>query len=78
MNLRSAIHGARMPNWVDPPLPLAIALIMQSMVDAGLQADRHRLRGAGDIQRHQQIVDQLDLGRGAKGSEIKAEIGKIR
>ena len=31
----------------------------------------------GDIQTYQQIVDELDLGRGAKGSKIKAEIGKI-
>jgi hypothetical protein len=29
-NRRCAIHGARMPNCVDPPLPLAMALIMRS------------------------------------------------
>ena len=65
-----------MPNWVEPPLPDGDRLDHQVDVDAGLQPERHRLGGGGDVDRDQQIVDELDLGRGAERTEIEAKVGE--
>ena len=45
-------------------------------VDAGFQAERHRLGGGGDVDGDQQIVDQLDLAGGAEGAEVMHDIAK--
>ena len=65
-----------MPNWVEPPLPLAIALIIRSTSTPGLEPERHRLRGRGDIDGDEEVVDELHFARGAERPEIEAEIGE--
>src|SRR5262249_11151760 len=45
-------------------------------VDAGLQAQRHRFRGRGNVDGHEQIVDELHAAGGAERPEIEARIGK--
>ncbi len=41
-----------------------------------LSGERHGFGGGGDIERHQQIGDELDLDGGAEFSEIGAGVGK--
>ena len=65
-----------MPNWVEPPLPAATALIMRSTSTPAFSAQRHGLGGGGDVDRHQQVVDQLDLAGGAERAEIVDDIAE--
>src|SRR5580692_2148362 len=45
-------------------------------VDVSSKADGHRLSRAGDVQPYEQIIDELDLGRGPEWTEIKHVIGE--
>ena len=81
--LRRQEAALRHPRRADAELRRAAAagrdrLDHQRNVDAGLEPERHRLRGRGNVDGNQQIVDELDAARGAKFSEIEAGIGKAR
>ncbi len=45
-------------------------------VDAGLQGQRHCLGASGDVDGDQQVVDQLDLARGAERAEVMNNIAE--
>src|SRR6516165_5784379 len=64
-----------MPNWVEPPLPVAMALIIRSTSTPAFRPS-HRFRGGGNVDGHQQIVDELHAAGGAERPEIKAGVGK--
>ncbi len=46
----------------------------QFRLDAQFEPERNRLRRAGDIQRDQNVVRELDLGRAAERPEIKTDV----
>ena len=73
----------RHPRRADAELGRAAAaggdrLDHQRHVDAGLEPERHGLRGRRDVDRDQKIVDELDAARRAKLAEIEAGIGEAR
>ena len=61
-----------MPNWVESAAAGGDGLDHEIDIDAGLEAERHRFRGRGDVDGHQQIVDEFHPARGSEWPEIKA------
>jgi len=56
-----------------------LALLDLALIeDAGLQPERHRLGGGRDVEGDHEVVDELDLARGAELPKIETRVGKSR
>ena len=71
------MRGARIGNRTDPPLPVLMALIISSGSTPAFKRERHRFADRRRVDRHQQIVDELDLAGGAERAEIETELAEV-